>query len=198
MKTQETLTLFEINGITNSWIYKAIEDYLDSKDFVVNSDLHGHPRCCEDPMYTYIRLFSLDKDSTNEDDPANIIIKHMFSNLRKNSNKVCDILECNDDYNLEVRNKLSKFDFSLSCHYNDKYLVNCWFDIMSILEQGVESLINAIADSDSFRLYNDLFDGNCDVHWLSRALSYSILSDKRWHNYFKLITNVTRYLKIKL
>lgn len=192
MTTQETLTPFEIDGITNSWIYKAINDYLDSKDFVVNSNLHGHPRCCEDPMYTYIRLFTMDKDGTNEDDPANIIIKHMFSNLRKSSNKVCDILECNNDYNWDVRNKLSKFDFSLSSSYNDKYLVNCWFDIMSILENDIESLINVIDDYDSFRLYNDLFDGNCDVTWLSRVLSYSILSDKRWHNFFELISGTTR------
>lgn len=187
MEIKETLTELEVDCITNSWIYKQINDYLD-KDFVHCSYLHGNPVCCEDPLYTNARLFGLDKDNSGEDDPANIVIKHMFNNLVNNASKVGEVLENNDNYNSDMRSHIMRIDFILGHSYNDKIVVDNWFAIKDIIEDRLHEVVAKIKECSYYTDFDEsLFEGNCNITVLSRALSYSILSDTRWDNYFKLI-----------
>lgn len=192
MKKQETLTALEVDCIINSWIYKQINDYLD-RDFVTHSYLHGNPDCCEDPLYANARLFGLDRDRIGEDDPANVVIKHMFNNLVANASKVREALENNESYNSEMRSHIMSIDFSLGCEYKNQILVDSWFAIKDIIEYRMHEAVAKIRECGYYPDFDEgLFEDKCDITWLSRALSYSILSDARWDNYFKLITNATR------
>lgn len=188
MEIQKTMSAYDVDQIVNSWIYKSINDYLSSNDFVTASYLHGHPQCCEDPMYMHIRLFMLDEDTSCEDDDSNIIIKNMFNSLIKNADKIKQIQNELEEYNSEIRHMLCSIDFNLSTNYEYAVTIDSYLKVKDIVESDIEIALNTIKNLQD---YSDdecyIFDGRCDLNELTRALSYSILIDFRWHNYFNLI-----------
>lgn len=188
MEIQKTVSALCADQITNSWIYKSINDYLSSNDFVTASYLHGHPECCEDPMYLHIRLFALDKDTSCEDDDSNIIIKNMFNSLIKNADKIKQIQNELEEYNSEIRNMLCSIDFNLSTIYEYAVTIDSYSKVKNIVESDIETAFDTIERLQEYS-YDGyyIFEGKCDLDELIRALSYSILLDFRWHNYFNLI-----------
>ena len=189
MEIQKTMSAYDVDQIVNSWIYKSINDYLSSNNFVAASYLHGHPQCCEDPMYIYIRLFALDKDTSCEDDDSNIIIKNMFNSLIKNADKIKQIHNELEEYNSEIRDLLCSIDFKLSTNYEYAVTVDSYLKVKDIVESDIEIALNTIKELQDYSDYEYyIFERKCDLNELIRALSYSILIDFRWQNYFNLIT----------
>lgn len=189
MEIQKTMSACDVDTIVNSWIYKSINDYLSSKDFVTASYLHGHSQCCEDPMYVHIRLYALDKDSSCEFDDSNIIIKNMFNSLIKNADKIKQLQNELEEYNSEIRHMICSIDFNLSTNYEYAVTIDSYLKVKDIVESDIETALDTI---ERLQEYSDdgyyIFEGKCDLDELIRALSYSILIDVRWQNYFNLIT----------
>lgn len=189
MKTKETLTRLEVDGITNSWMYKAINNYLSSDMFVNMSSWHGHPDCGEDPLYMHARLYALNKDNVGPQDPSNVIVSHIFSNVVAHLDEVQKIFDRMDNYNIYISNMLHQLDNESVFSYNDKVPVDCWHDLKDIMEQRIYDAIDKIYDEwNSFNEKSDIFEGATDITWLTRALSYSMLTDIRWRNYFNIIS----------